>query len=409
VFALIKTFGCKVNFVDGEEIASRLASKGWECAHSEDSHSERAAVAPDLVIVNTCAVTHTAVAKARQFIHRMLRRYPSTRIVVTGCCARNDEIAAELKGLGVEVSSSFDYANISPQPAIVSQRKTRCRRFIKVQDGCDCYCAYCIVPYVRRSWNVEIGDVLGRVAHAADDGVAEIVMCGVNLGLYSEPRAGFELVQLIARVLEKLPAGMRLRLSSVEPEHVTSGLLKLFANDSLCPHLHLPLQSGSARVLSEMGRRCSFAAFAEAVQSFREIGPYGSVTTDLMVGFPTETEDDFSLTCEAVNRFGFERAHVFRYSRRPGTAAAELKPIQPSVVSRREKELISLCANVADARWQRFVGRECTIAVEKSGEGYGEAYQRVKLPPGLMEGNCGLVKAVLTSYSIGAFIGVPPT
>jgi threonylcarbamoyladenosine tRNA methylthiotransferase MtaB len=408
VFVLIKTFGCKVNFADGEETATRLASQGWECAHSEESYTERAAAAPDLIIVNTCAVTHTAVAKARQFIHKMLRRHPSARIVVTGCCARNNEIAAELKELGVEVASSPNYADISSEPALVSQRKTRCRRFIKVQDGCDCYCAYCIVPYVRRSWNAEIDDVLGSMARAADDGVAEIVMCGVNMGLYAEPQGGFGLEQLIARVLKTMPDGMRLRLSSVEPEHITPGLLRLFAYDSLCPHLHLPLQSGSARVLSEMGRRCSLDAYAEAVQSFREYKPYGSVTTDLMVGFPTETEEDFALTCEAVRRFGFERAHVFRYSRRPGTAAAELKPIQPSVVSMREKELIGICANVADVRWQRFVGRECTVAVEKKDGGYGEAYQRVKLPPGLIRDNCGLYKAVLTSYSDGSFKGVPP-
>jgi threonylcarbamoyladenosine tRNA methylthiotransferase MtaB len=322
VFALIKTFGCKVNFADGEETASHLASQGWVCAHSEESYTERAAAAPDLIMVNTCAVTHTAVAKARQFIHKMLRRHPSARIVVTGCCARNNEIAAELKELGVEVTSSPNYADISSEPALVSQRKTRCRRFIKVQDGCDCYCAYCIVPYVRRSWNAEIDDVLDRIARAAEDSVAEIVMCGVNMGLYAEPEGGFGLVQLIARVLKTMPDGIRLRLSSVEPEHITSDLLQLFAGDSLCPHLHLPLQSGSARVLSEMGRRCSLDAYAEVVQSFREYKPYGSVTTDLMVGFPTETEEDFALTCEAVRRFGFERGHVFRYSRRPGTAAA---------------------------------------------------------------------------------------
>lgn len=401
---LIKTFGCKVNFADGEEVAASFASDGWECAHAEEDEALAFKGAPELIIVNTCAVTHTAVAKARHYIRRVSRGYPKARIIVTGCCGRNEAIAAELKAIGAEVAEIGDLHREKHKADTARFHSSRSRRFIKVQDGCDCFCAYCIVPYVRKRWDAQVSQVLTQVQRALDDNISEIIICGVNLGLYREPNTGGVLSWLIAEIISALPEQSRLRLSSIEPEHVTPELISLFANPKLCSHLHLPMQSGSQNVLNTMRRRCSKQCFEAAAGMFRQAAPAGSLTTDIMVGYPTETEADFAETCDAVVRLSFERAHVFRFSPRPGTAAEKLKLLPSSVVTRREKELSRLCAEVAEARWRRFLGGACTIALERGGEGYGESYQRVKLVNPEKAGK-GLVKVRLLAYANGAFTG----
>jgi threonylcarbamoyladenosine tRNA methylthiotransferase MtaB len=197
---------------------------------------------------------------------------------------------------------------------------------------------------------------------------------------------------------------MRIRLSSIEPEHASEELISLFSNPALCPHLHIPLQSGSCSVLNEMGRKCSIERYAEVVCKFRKAIPFGSVTTDLLVGYPTETDKDFQQTCESVKEFGFERVHVFRYSKRPGTRAALLKPLSVKVTREREKELFKLCSRVADERWRRFIGRSCVVAIETNAMGYGEAYQRIRLVPNSNETR-GLQVVKLSRYEAGLFDG----
>jgi threonylcarbamoyladenosine tRNA methylthiotransferase MtaB len=404
VLALIKTFGCKVNYADGEDIAHSLAARGWDCRHASDE-SDYDDVQPDLIIVNSCAVTSTAVAKVRRYIRRSQREYPSAKIAVTGCCAHNEEIAAELRSLGAEVMP--DCRSIESISELTATRPAigRSRRFIKVQDGCDSFCSYCIVPYLRERWNAPLGEVLGKVKSVAIEGVSEIVICGVNLGLYTEPQVGFGFTELVRKIIEGLPeGGMRLRLSSIEPEHVDGGLIDLLGDARLCPHLHIPLQSGSSRVLGEMGRRCSLERYIEIACEIRERYPFCSITTDLIVGYPTETDADFLETCEMVKIIGFERSHVFRYSRRPRTKAALLKPLPNWLVTEREKSLISLCAEVADARWKRFIGRTSSVALEDGMIGYGEAYQRVKLT-GERHMPRSLAEVRLTNYEAGLFTG----
>lgn len=401
MLALIKTFGCKVNYADGEEAAHSLAARGWECRHASNE-STYDTVQPDLIIVNSCAVTSTAVAKVRRYIRRAQRDYPEAKIAVTGCCAHSEEIAAELRSLGAEVVSDCSSLGDAPEQAETQPIARRSRRFIKVQDGCDSFCAYCIVPYLRERWNAPVGDICMRIASAGNEGVSEIVICGVNLGLYTEPQAGFGLTELVRIILDGMPEGMRLRLSSIEPEHVDSGLVGMLGDKRLCPHLHIPLQSGSTRVLGEMGRKCSLERYTEIAYEIREQYPFCSITTDLIAGYPTETDADFLETCEMVRRVGYERSHVFRYSRRPETRAALLKPLPNWLVTEREKTLLTLCAEVADARWQRFIGRTCMVALEDSMMGYGEAYQRVQLAGDRHIPRC-LVEVKLTGYEAGVF------
>ncbi len=404
VLALIKTFGCKVNYADSEETACALASRGWDCAHAgEDRHIGKCEP-PQLVVINSCAVTHTAVAKVRRYIRRTRREYPEAKVVVIGCCAGNSEIASELRALGAEVADGHNLLPAISNTASQYCCSARSRRFIKVQDGCDSYCAYCIVPYVRSKWNAPLIEVTNQLKRAAKDGAAEVVLCGVNIGLYREPDIGFGFAKLLGKALAECPDGIRIRLSSIEPEHVSDELLSQYTNPKLCPHLHIPLQSGSERVLKDMGRRYCIGQYAKAVDTFRAALPFGSITTDLLVGFPTETDEDFQRTLESVRAFGFERAHVFRYSQRPGTAAASLKPLHASVTRERESELLKLCAEVADKRWERFIGRSCSVALESGSSGYGEAYQRVCVNP-VTPNSKGLRNVKLASYAHGIFIG----
>lgn len=392
-----------MNYADSEESAHSLAERGWICRHVSDESSYDIAQ-PDIIIVNSCAVTSTAVSKVRRYIRRAQREHPNAKVAVTGCCVHNEEIAAEIRSLGAEVVSDCASIAGAPMQTVTRPFTGRSRRFIKVQDGCDSFCAYCIVPYLRERWNAAIREIASKVNSAAIEGVSEIVMCGVNLGLYAEPQAGFGITELARKMLEGLPLGMRLRLSSIEPEHVDRGLLDMLGDNRLCPHLHIPLQSGSSRVLGEMGRRCSLERYIEIASEIRVKYPFCSITTDLIAGYPTETDADFLETCEMVKRVGFERSHVFRYSRRPGTRAALLKALPNWLVTEREKTLLALCTEVADARWRRHIGRTCLVALEDGMMGYGEAYQRVQLA-GERDLPGSLAEVKLTSYEAGVFSG----
>ncbi len=401
---LIKTFGCKVNYADTEALVCALAKYGHQCSHVSSGWSK--AAQPDIIIVNTCAVTAGAVKKARQFERRCLREFPQARLIVTGCAAREESIASQFASLGAAIlgnpDSIPDELGQGGSPVSIPP-DTRTRRFIKIQDGCNSFCAYCIIPYVRPMECKPGEQVIAEIAENVDAGTPEIVLCGINLGLYSDPDNGYSLIQLLQRVLKALPESSRLRLSSIEPEHVKDELLELFSHPRLCPHLHLPLQSGSDSVLAAMRRKYDSAYYRSLVGKFRKLHPAAAVTTDLMVGFPTETEDDFEATCEMVRACAFERVHIFRFSTRPGTSASDLGQLQSAVVSRRQEELRVLCRLVTSEALSRFVGKECEVAIEDNACGYGEAYQRVCLKP--YSGVSGLVAVSLDALEGDVFKG----
>ena len=375
---LIKTFGCKVNYGDTEALVCALAKYGHQCSHVSGGLGQSAQ--PDVVVVNTCAVTAGAVKKARQFARRCLREFPRARLIVTGCAAREQSIASQFASLDVSIlgdpDSIPDELGRGGSPISIP-RDTRTRRIIKIQDGCNNFCAYCIIPFVRTMECKPGEEVIAEIAQSVCAGTPEIVLCGINLGLYNDPDEGYGLTPLLKRVLEVLPESSRLRLSSVEPEHVTDEMLELFSHPRLCPHMHLPLQSGSDRVLAAMRRKYDSSYYRNLVERFRKLHPDAAVTTDLMVGFPAETEDDYEATCEMVRACAFERVHIFRFSTRPGTSASDLEQIPSAVVSRRQESLRTLCRRITREALSRFVGEECKVAIEDNGCGYGEAYQRV--------------------------------
>jgi threonylcarbamoyladenosine tRNA methylthiotransferase MtaB len=396
----IKTFGCKVNFADSEELAAQLHSRGI----SADYDSREAA--GGVFIINTCCVTATAVKKARQYIRRLQQQNPKAEVIVTGCAVREESIARELAELGVRLipnaESLLAHMPVGRGESAETPPANRTRRFIKVQDGCNSYCSYCIVPFVRTLSSVPLNQVLDRVAAATSEGVPEIVLCGTNIGLYDNG-SGMGISGLLAQVLAMLPETTRLRLSSIEPQHVDSALLELMRHPRMCPHLHLPLQSGSDRVLRDMGRPYTAAEFVSLVNRFRSEFPHGAVTTDIMVGYPSETDEDFAQTLQLVRDCAFERAHLFRFSRRPQTKAASLKLLPSREVRRRFDALKEALGVVSHESWSRFVGETCTVALERRGRGYGESYQLVKISTA--DWRVGLVKVRLESLENGVFTG----
>ena len=416
----IKTFGCKVNYADSVGLARRLSEGGAGCALLEraelpaDSRNEAA-----VFVVNTCAVTAEAVAKARRFCRRLARVHPAASVIVTGCGARAPEVAAEFTALGVAVARDIDgvlklLGSDAEAKGGRGERKPspvprRARHFLKVQDGCNAGCSYCIIPRVRKRESGSWQAIQEEFAFALENGALEVVVTGVNLGLYRTPDTGWDLPEFLRNLLDLTPASSRIRLSSVEPEHVDERLLAAFAHRRMCPHLHLPLQSGSDAVLKAMRRQYASQKYRELVHAFRNRFPWASVTTDVMVGYPTETREDFAATVEMMRACEFERMHIFRFSPRPDTAAESLAPLPPEEVKARERELFEVAREVSARSLTRYLGRSCEVAVEGKHadcrEGYGEAYQRVRVAGEAIVGQ-GLVLTRLQQLKDGIFTGV---
>lgn len=436
----IKTFGCKVNYAESVDCLEQLHALGVSAQEMTGAALEHvgSCSTPDepspaaVVIVNSCCVTAEAERKALQFTRRIKREHPGMEVLFTGCSARHPEISKRYEDAGAllfeQLADAVDWLKAQGEgirTAPSQQRETlgtvaqRSRAFIKVQDGCTCHCSYCIIPQVRPYYSRPRESVLGEVACRLGEGYRELVLTGVNLGHYGraplqgEHAAGQPapaLPDLISAVLDVLPEGTRLRLSSIEPEDATPSIIELFTHPQLCPHLHLPLQSGSDAVLAAMGRSYTVAEYMGVVKSFRGTRPDGAITTDILTGYPTETEADFQATLKLCTRTGFERIHGFPFSRRPGTAAAQLQPLARSVVQARNRKLIAHCSEIADQRWQRFLGQDAEVLIEEcQGDtwlGHGAAYQIIRVPVDNQSLSRGSIVSVkLASYGDGMFTG----
>jgi threonylcarbamoyladenosine tRNA methylthiotransferase MtaB len=425
----IKTFGCKVNYAESVGAAAQLVQSGHGAVAEWDADAAAEASPGSVVAINSCCVTREAERKVLQFVRRVRRQWPGLRVVVTGCGARHGEISERYRAAGAEVLAGFGaLAELlgTAEPlaeqdaaalAAAAAATPRTRAFIKIQDGCTCRCAYCIIPQVRPYTSVPLETVLTQVRTQLGAGVRELVLTGINTGHWGRApfpdgsRDGRGLPWLVAQVLTALPPGTRLRLSGVEPEDAGPELLALFANPQLCPHLHLPLQSGSDAVLRAMGRRYTVAEYLQVVADFRRCQPWGAVTTDVMAGFPGESEDDFAATLATCTAAGFERVHGFPFSPRPGTRAAELELLPRATRQERNRRLVAHCAALTAARWERHTGRREQVLLEEqqpdgSWHGYGRAYQPVSIASatGLTAGQ--LVEVVLREHYNGWFSAV---
>ena len=385
-FAFI-TFGCKVNQYESQALRERFSRNGLTEVACDDG--------ADLFVINTCTVTESATAQARREVRQLARRFPFSEITVTGCAA--DSHREEFLGLpGVrrvvghdQKASICDDPRLAPAdsaPSIfdlaISRFDQHTRAFLKVEDGCDLNCSFCIIPKVR-------GTAVSRPLDAAVDearrlvgnGYQEIVLTGVHLGSYGKDLGGRPMLADLVERLLAVPGLKRLRLSSLEANEISDPLIALMAADRrFCPHLHLPLQSGDDEVLRAMRRRYNARQYLAACERVAERVPDPSFTADVIVGFPGETEERFGNTMDLCRRVGFSRIHVFSYSRRRGTDAAGMPDLPGRVKKDRRRRLERLSEELTDAYARRFLGREVEVLVEADGGGYTERYLKARAP-----------------------------
>jgi threonylcarbamoyladenosine tRNA methylthiotransferase MtaB len=367
------TLGCKVNQYETEYVREGLRRLGYREAREGEP--------ADLCVVNTCTVTGEADLKSRKIIRQLARANPHARIVVMGCYAtRAPETLADLPGVAEVVTDKRRLPELLERLGLVAPPRGICsfgrrhRAYVKVQDGCRMPCSYCIIPKTRPLLaSRPPDDVLGEIARLVERGYREIVLTGIHLGHYGVDLAGgpyggdrIDLARLVERVVT-LEGTFRVRISSIEAVEVTPELLAAIAArpDRVCPHVHVSMQSGSDVVLRRMRRRWASGRFLERCDAIRESLDRPALTTDLIVGFPGESDADFEATCRAVERVGFSKLHVFRFSPRPGTAAAEMPDqIAHRVKHARAAHLADIGRRLRERFLESLVGRELQVLVE---------------------------------------------
>jgi threonylcarbamoyladenosine tRNA methylthiotransferase MtaB len=327
-------------------------------------------------VINTCCVTHEVVWRSRQAARRAARR--AARVYVTGCGARLegafDGLPANVIVVSVagERAPEFVARDVGAIGCVrASVGLDRVRAFVKVQDGCSFSCSFCVIPQVRgRSRSRPANEVLAEIRRRVEQGHSEVVLTGINLGCYRDREARFDLPELV-RVAGRTPGLARLRLSSIEVNHLSEELVAAMRETpSVSPHLHVPLQSGDDGVLRAMGRRYSVATYLRRVARAESF----NLTADVIVGFPAEDESAFERTLAVVETAGITKVHVFPYSPRPGTATAAEDTVPPSVKKERGARLRALSAEACRRRWLSKVGSEDVVLVDRPGRGYGDDY-----------------------------------
>lgn len=367
------TLGCKVNQYETEYVRQGLARLGYRQAVDGEP--------ADLCIVNTCTVTAHGDAKSRKAIRLFARENPGAKIIVMGCYAtRAAEQLAAMPGVSEVVTDKRELPGLLARlgvgdvPSGISTYSSRHRAYVKVQDGCRMPCSYCIIPYTRPYLSSRpVGEILDEVRRLVDNGHREIVLTGIHLGHYGKTTDGaairsgpLNLAGLVRRLVE-LPGAFRVRISSIEAVEATPELLAVMADrpDRVCPHLHLSMQSGSDAVLVRMRRRQTSAEFLACCDRVRDALEGPALTTDVIVGFPGETEADFQASCRAVEAAGFSKLHVFRFSARQETPAADFPDqVAESVKRRRAAELSALGQRLRENFCRSLIGRPLQVLVE---------------------------------------------
>jgi len=372
------TLGCKVNQYETEFVRQGLARVGYR----EPDDGERV----DLCIVNTCIVTTHGEAKSRKAVRRLARQHPQAEIIVMGCYATRaaDEVAA-MPGVVHVLTDKRQLPDLLRRfglvdvPTGISSFGNRHRAYVKVQDGCRMQCTYCIIPRVRPVLSSRpVDEVLDEIRRLVDNGHREIVLTGIHLGHYgfgmasaAKPPSTTNLAGLVRRIVE-LEGNFRLRISSIEAVEVTEELLAVMADhgNRVCPHLHISMQSGSDPVLRRMRRRWPVKRFLQRCDQVYRTLDQPALTTDVIVGFPGETDADFAATCRTVEAAGFSKIHVFRFSPRQGTPAADMPDQVPETLKRqRAEELSELGERLRHGYFESLAGRRLQVLVETPVEG----------------------------------------
>ena len=406
--AAFHTLGCKVNAYETDAMEQILTERGYKIVSFED--------VADVYIINTCSVTNIADRKSRQMIHRARKQNPQAVVAAAGCYvqAAPEEV---LKDAGVdviignnrkkEIADILDAYLAQQEKCFVSDngKEKECeslsiahvsgqeelghtRAYLKIQDGCNQFCSYCIIPYVRgrvRSRSIE--DVTAEAAALASSGIREVVLTGIHISSYGLDwkEAGMEQGQALLTLLQaihEIPGISRIRLGSLEPRIVTEDFAKALSGlPKLCPHFHLSLQSGCDATLRRMNRKYTTEEYKAGCAILRKHFANPAITTDVIAGFPGETEEEFAQTMVFVREIGFYEMHVFKYSRRKGTVADKMEQqIPEEIKTRRSKELIALGAEMSESYRRQFVGSKGTVLLEEPVEIQGETYMSGYLP-----------------------------
>lgn len=410
------TLGCKVNQDETAGMQLLFEAAGFDVADFDDL--------ADVYIINTCTVTHLASRKSRQMLRQAKRRNPEALVVAAGCYPqaapeelaalkevdyivgnshKPDLVAIVLEGLAnkcrrivVDALTEFPQLPVS----VLSERN---RATLKIQDGCQRYCTYCIIPKARGALrSMPLADVLEKGRELAAAGFMEIVLTGINLTSYGKEREGGESLATVVDSLAQAVSPVRIRISSVEPTDFDAGLIEaIAANANVCNDFHIPLQSGSDGVLKRMGRKYSAADYRALIDSLKARFDRPSFSTDIIVGFPGETHTEFQETLDLVRQVGFCRLHVFRYSPRAGTPAASFRgQVAPEIAARRSRQLIKLGEALAKDFACKLIGTREEMLIEEAsprpGEwvGYGQRYMRIHCPADSNPGS--LVQVVIT-------------
>lgn len=395
----LHNLGCKVNAYEMDFMQQMLQEKGYKIVPFDE--------AADIYIVNTCTVTNIADRKSRQMLHRAKKTNPNAVVVAVGCYVQTGretleqdgtvdlaignnrkkdlveilEAYLESRGMAESVRSApvidtIDIAHAPYEEITLRQAAGHTRAYLKIQDGCNQFCSYCVIPYARgrvRSRREE--DILREARGMAQAGYREIVLTGIHISSYGIDRSGSELACLLGE-LSRIEGIERIRLGSLEPGIVTEEFAaKISAMPKVCPHFHLSLQSGSDTVLRRMNRRYDTAGYYGAVERLRRYYVNPAITTDVIVGFPGETEEEFAQTEDFLRRVGFYEMHIFKYSRRQGTRAAAMEgQLTEAEKAVRSERLIALERQMSRAYREAFLGKTEEILFEELVEKEGKAY-----------------------------------
>ena len=418
--ACVYTLGCKVNTYESEYIMLKLIEAGYEVVNDLDEDS-------DVYIINTCTVTNTADIKSRKIIHRIKRNNPDACIVALGCYVEDhpDEfndidiyVGNKDKSKIVELLDLY-FTNKEPirrvgldkdsfEDMYITDFKNRCRAFVKVQDGCENFCSYCIIPYVRgKCRSKDLDTVVKEVTTLVNKGFKEIVLTGIHTGNY-----GVDLDTNFATLLKelaKIEGLKRLRISSIEITELTDEVLDIIKNNKvIVDHLHIPLQAGSDKILKLMNRKYDLEYFENKLKEIRKIRPNISITTDIIVGFPNESEEDFNETIENSKKFGFSKIHVFPYSDRVGTVASKMDGhIDGNIKKDRARRLLEVSKKLEKEYANKFIGENLEVLFEevKDGVSIGHTsnYLKVKVKGDIPSNTFKNVK--IKSYLLDSLIG----
>ncbi|MDD5457092.1 MAG: tRNA (N(6)-L-threonylcarbamoyladenosine(37)-C(2))-methylthiotransferase MtaB [Candidatus Margulisbacteria bacterium] len=376
----IITLGCKVNQAESEQAGELLAAYGHEYITLNDK--------PDLVIVNTCSVTHIADRKSRQMISRALSQNPQANIIITGCSIENEgaklpaikNSQVVLKNNLLEVIKEYNPKKINIEGHAFQTNINKTRKMVMVQNGCNYFCSYCVVPYVRsRIYSIPAEKVLDDIRQLVNKGVKEIVLTGINLGTYSSTMDLYGLVQNILQ----LEGDFRLRLSSLEPNLISDKIVSLVQENSrIAPHLHIPMQGTTNKILKAMERKYTLEQYLKLVERIRSKNI--TLTTDLIIGFPGESDKDFEQTVKIIEKGIFMDIHLFMYSLRNGTKAAGFKNHVPYATKKARMDVALKKVREGKKKFLRnFINKNVTVLIEqeKNGWYYGfsEHYFKVKI------------------------------